>query len=105
MIGTGPFAVSEAFIWSVALGIAGITGQYIIGKKSSKGYIVGMATQIMWFAFAVQTKQYGFIMLSGMYFVIYFKSWKQWRLDEKAVAGKADHNATPIPHKDARAGG
>ena len=100
--------VTEAFIWSVALGIAGISGQYIIGKKSHKGYLVGMGTQILWFIFAVQTKQYGFILLCSLYFGIYFKSWREWRADERAaiknrsIIGK---NATPIGHKDARTGG
>lgn len=79
----GHLPITEPFIWSVALGIAGITGQYIIGKKSSKGYIVGMGTQILWLIFAIQTKQYGFILLSSMYFGVYWKSWRAWRKDEK----------------------
>ena len=76
-------AVTEAFIWSVALGIAGVTGQYIIGKKSHKGYLIGMGTQVLWLIFAIQTKQYGFILLCCLYFGIYWKSWRAWREDDK----------------------
>ena len=79
----GHLPITEPFIWSVALGIAGLTGQYIIGKKSHKGYVVGMLTQVLWFIFAIQTKQYGFILLSGSYFLIYWKSWRAWRKDAK----------------------
>lgn len=75
--------ITEAFVWSVALGIAGITGQYIISLKSYKGYIVGMLTQVLWFIFAVQTKQYGFILLCSLYFGIYWKGFVAWRKDAK----------------------
>jgi nicotinamide riboside transporter PnuC len=75
--------VTEAFIWSVALTVIGITGHYLSGAKSHWGWFIGMCAQALWVVFAVQTKQYGFILAACLYFSIYWKNWQAWRKDAK----------------------
>lgn len=79
----GNLVVTEAFIWSVVLTIIGITGHYMSGAKSHWGWFVGMCAQILWVVFAVQTKQYGFILAACLYFSIYWKNWRAWRKEPK----------------------
>lgn len=56
--------------WSWALMLVGVTGLYLAGlggRATIAGWIVGVAAQFLWFAYAIVTKQYGFIVSSLAY--------------------------------------
>lgn len=47
--------------WSIVLAVIGVTGLYLTTKKLAAGFAVGVAVQVLWIAYAVVTKQWGFI--------------------------------------------
>jgi hypothetical protein len=57
-------------LWSWGLMIVGVTGIYLAGRGGRAviaGWIVGINAQLMWFAYALATKQYGFIVSAIAY--------------------------------------
>lgn len=69
--------------WSWILTVYGIIGLYLIGKKLKIGWTVGILTQFLWFAYAVTTKQWGFIISAIVHIVVYFVCLERWNREEK----------------------
>jgi hypothetical protein len=69
-------------IWSVALAAIGIFGIYLAGNKSRWGWIVGFSAQVLWFAFAIATRQYGFILSAIAYGWVYARNYLRWRREQ-----------------------
>jgi hypothetical protein len=63
----------------------GLMGMYVVGRKKTWGWILSMATQSLWAAYAVGTGQYGFLIGTVSYFVIYLKNWLKWRSQDAAA--------------------
>lgn len=70
-------------IWSILLAIVGIFGLYLAGSKKRLGWMVGLFAQILWFIFAIITKQYGFILSSVAYGWVYARNYIRWHNDKK----------------------
>jgi len=57
-------------LWSWGLMVVGVTGIYLAGRGGRAviaGWIVGINAQLMWFVYALATKQYGFIVSAIAY--------------------------------------
>lgn len=65
--------------WSYILAPFGLAGMYLAGRKIAKGWLLSIGTQLLWLAYAVQTRQWGFIPGSGAYLVVYARNWSAWR--------------------------
>lgn len=65
-------------LWSYLLASIGILGIYLAGRKSKWGWAVGLFAQTLWIAFALVTKQYGFIISAVAYGLIYAKNFVSW---------------------------
>jgi len=74
-------------IWSYVLTIVGVTGMYLVGRKIWWAWWVGTGAQIIWMAYAVSTKQWGFIVSAVAY------GWVQSR---NAVKWTAEHRARGV---------
>lgn len=70
-------------IWSLVLAAIGITGLYLAGKKNYWGWAIGIFAQLLWIAYAINTKQYGFLATAVAYAWIYSKNFIQWRKLER----------------------
>ena len=68
--------------WSWILAAIGVTGIYVVGKKNIWGWLVLCINECIWIAYALATKQYGFIVMALAYAAVYIKSYLQWRKDE-----------------------
>lgn len=77
-------------IWSWVLAVIGILGIYLAGRKKAAGWLVGMSAQLLWFVYAIVTKQWGFIFTAVAYAVIYGKNWLAW-------ASEKNHNENDDP--------
>lgn len=73
-------------LWSWALAAVGILGIYLAGRKKAAGWLVGVAAQGLWLAYAIVTRQWGFIVTAAAYSLVYGKNWLAWRREAKALA-------------------
>lgn len=66
-------------LWSWILTAVGVTGLYIAGRKSWVGWAIGLCAQVLWVAYALSTRQFGFLVSAGAYGWVYAKNLRAWR--------------------------
>jgi len=69
-------------MWSWVLAAIGVTGIFFVGRKTVWGWLVLLINECLWTVYAIQTKQYGFILMSTAYSAVYIKSFIHWRREE-----------------------
>lgn len=57
----------------------GLLGMHVVGRKKSWGWVLSMCTQALWALYAVGTAQFGFLIGTCSYFVVYLRNWLGWR--------------------------
>lgn len=72
-------------IWSFALAAAGLAGLVLAGGHNKIGWLVGLSTQVLWIAYAIVTRQWGFIFTAAAYGYVYARNWFRWRSEERKV--------------------
>jgi nicotinamide riboside transporter PnuC len=70
--------------WSVLLTVVGVTGLWIAGRRSAWGWVVGLAAQVLWIAYAIATRQWGFIGSALAYGFVYGRNAHRWRSERAA---------------------
>lgn len=68
--------------WSYGLALLGIGQIVLTGKKKRIGWLLGLATSCLWVAFALTTKQYGFLVSSAVFGTIHIRNWIAWGKDK-----------------------
>ena len=79
--------------WSYVLAAIGVTGIFFVGRKTIWGWLVLCVNECIWIAYAIATKQYGFIIMALAYTAVYIKSYMGWRSESESE--------TPVPPKAA----
>lgn len=69
--------------WSWLLTAVGVTGLYVAGRKSRWGWAIGLGAQGLWVAYALATKQYGFLASSLAYGAVYTRNLVAWSRQRK----------------------
>lgn len=69
-------------MWSWILAVLGITGIFLVGRKTIWGWLVLCANEILWVTYAIVTRQYGFIAMAIAYVLVYLKSYIHWKREE-----------------------
>jgi nicotinamide riboside transporter PnuC len=69
--------------WDWVLGIVGVTGIFLVGRKTIWGWLVLLLNECLWIAYAVITDQYGFMVMAIAYGIIYIKSYFGWRREDR----------------------
>lgn len=69
--------------WSWVLTAVGVTGLYLAGRKVWWAWFVGLGAQVLWVAYALATKQYGFIVAAFAYGWVYAVNGRKWALSRK----------------------
>lgn len=64
--------------WSYGLALLGIGQIVLTGQKKRIGWLLGLATSCVWVAFALVTKQYGFLISSAVFASIHIRNWIEW---------------------------
>lgn len=70
--------------WSWCLAAIGITGLWLAGSGRKSGWVVGIAVQVLWIAYAVVTAQWGFIASALAYGTVNTRNLVRWMRKEKA---------------------
>lgn len=73
-------------IWDVLpFVLSGMTalGMHIIGKKDSRGWLIGLANQFLWVAFIIHTQSWGLLILTVILTKIYLTSYLSWRKEDE----------------------
>ncbi len=65
--------------WSWALAAVGIAGLWIAASRPRIGFAVSIAAQALWVAYALTTRQYGFLVTAAAYTVVYVRLWRRAR--------------------------
>lgn len=64
--------------WSWILAIVGLSGIAMVGAIRREGWLVLILNEILWVAYALRTRQYGFILMAVTYATIYAFSYRKW---------------------------
>lgn len=72
-------------LWSYALAAVGLTGLYLTGNMKRVGFLVGLGAQVLWIAYAIATRQWGFIATAVVYGGMYYRNWIRWKKTEEEV--------------------
>lgn len=70
--------------WSYILTVIGVAGLWLAGRKDPRGWLIGLAAQVLWIAYATATRQYGFYLSSVAYGWVYAQNALAWRRQRKA---------------------
>lgn len=65
-------------IWSFILTAIGILGLWLTTRKSRWGFAIGVLAQVLWFSYAMVTRQYGFVLSASLFGVLYGRGWWKW---------------------------
>jgi hypothetical protein len=72
-----------AWWWSWLLASIGLVGLWLAGSRRTAGWWIGLAVQLLWIAYALVSKQYGFIASAVAYAVVNARNLRRWRAAEK----------------------
>ncbi|MDX3637687.1 hypothetical protein PV728_47455 [Streptomyces europaeiscabiei] len=64
--------------WSWILTAVGVTGLYFAGRRRALGWAIGLGAQVLWIAYALTTRQYGFLVSAGAYGWVYARNFRSW---------------------------
>jgi hypothetical protein len=70
-------------IWSWVLTAVGVSGLYLAGRRSWAGWAIGLGAQVLWLAYAIATRQWGFIVSAFAYGSVYATNVRRWRREKK----------------------
>ncbi len=70
-------------MWSWVLAVIGVTGIFLVGRKTIWGWLILCVNECLWIAYGLITKQYGFIAMAIAYAIVYIKSYMHWKKEER----------------------
>jgi hypothetical protein len=65
--------------WNAALAGLGLAGQYLAGRRSLWGWVVGLLNEALWIAYAAWTEQWLFAASAVAYGGVYLRNLRAWR--------------------------
>ncbi len=70
-------------LWSWILGAVGVAGFILAGRKIWWAWYVNVACQALWFAYAITTQQWGFLVTAIVYSVVFTQNAIRWTREHK----------------------
>lgn len=65
-------------VWSWVLGFVGLIGFYLAGKKVWWSWYINIANQLLWLIYSLVSEQYGFLVATAGYSVVFVKNAIEW---------------------------
>jgi len=66
--------------WSWALAMMSAAGLLIAGDRRRSGWLVGIAVQPFWIAYAIASGQWGFLGGAALFGFVNLRNWLRWRV-------------------------
>jgi hypothetical protein len=66
-------------LWSWLLMAVGVTGLYLAGRRHWIGWAIGLGAQVLWLAYSISTRQWGFLVSCFVYGAIHLRNLIAWR--------------------------
>lgn len=79
-------------MFPVVLAAVGITAMLLIGRRKWYGWLVGIFAETLWTSYAIESKQYGFILASFFYACVYLKNLFAWRVPNVVQSEQSNTN-------------
>lgn len=70
-------------VWPWLLSIVGVVGFELAGRKIWWAWYVNIACQGLWFAYAIVTQQYGFLVGAFFYLYVFVKNAYKWTKEHR----------------------
>jgi hypothetical protein len=64
--------------WSYVLVVVGLLGFVVVGQKVWWGWYINLASQVLWFTYAIVTEQWGFLIGAIAYTLIFSINAYKW---------------------------
>lgn len=71
--------------WSVILTAVGVAGFVLAGRKIWWAWYVNIGCQVIWFAYAIATQQWGFIASAALYSWVFIGNARRWTKEHRAT--------------------
>jgi hypothetical protein len=71
--------VGTQLYWSAALTVVFLVGLILLGKHNPWGWVLGIADELLWIAYAIATHQWPFIISAVAYTTICARNLRAWR--------------------------
>jgi len=76
-----------AAYWSWLLTLMGVTCFWLAGRKVWWAWYVGLLTQVVWLAYALATRQWGFLVGCAFYGWVYVTNARRWTREHRLTGG------------------
>lgn len=74
-------------MWSWILTAVGLTGFVLAGRRIWWAWYVNIACQALWLTYALTTNQFGFVVASAVYTVVFTQNAIRWTREHLAEGG------------------
>lgn len=87
--------------WSWILTIVGLTGFILAGRKVWWAWYINIFCQILWYAYAFATEQWGFVVAATAYTIVFTQNAIKWTKEHRDPMEGWDFNEVAyIPESD-----
>ena len=68
-------------LWSYVLTAIGVFGLVLAGRRVWWSWYIGLAAQVLWLAYGIASRQYGFVVSAFAYGFVYARNGARWQRD------------------------
>lgn len=73
----------SGWIWSWLLSFVGVAGFILAGKKIWWAWYINIGCQVLWFSYAIVTKQWGFLVGAFFYTAVFVRNAYLWTKEHR----------------------
>lgn len=88
--------------WSYLLTAVGLTGFFLAGRKVWWAWYINIGCQVLWFAYALITQQYGFIVAAFAYTFVFTQNAVKWTRERPPRRNYEDEHRRAVHAQMAR---
>lgn len=86
----------DSQLWSWVLTVIGLAGFFLAGRKVWWCWYVNIANQVVWFAYAVITEQWGFLIGVFAYLFVFTKNAISWTKEYRETKNRPFSPSAPV---------